>query len=133
MFNVHFQGPNGAEQGFLAARRGRKRGKRHDLGSERSAEHLRYIAQPWFQTFENERNRRAKRHFDEFCQDERLADAESYFKVNVFNACLDIIISQLSLRFSALRTVANLFRMVQPHILATEEKNAIYEGAQRLV
>ncbi len=61
-----------------------------------------------------------------------MADAESYFKVNVFNACLDII-SQLSLRFSALRTVANLFRVVQPHILATEEKNAIYEGAQRLV
>ncbi len=62
-----------------------------------------------------------------------MADAESYFKVNVFNACLDIIISQLSLRFSALRTVANLFRVVQPHILVTEEKNAIYEGAQRLV
>ncbi len=62
-----------------------------------------------------------------------MADAESYFKVNVFNACLDIIISQLSLRFSALRTVANLFRVVQPHILVTEEKNALYEGAQRLV
>ncbi len=62
-----------------------------------------------------------------------MADAENYFKVNVFNACLDFIISQLSLRFSALRTVANLFRVVQPHILATEEKNAIYEGAQRLV
>ncbi|KAF4100132.1 hypothetical protein G5714_018328 [Onychostoma macrolepis] len=57
-----------------------------------------FMAEEWGvkQTFENERNRRAKRHFDEFCQDERLADAESYFKVNVFNACLDIIISQLS-------------------------------------
>ncbi len=62
-----------------------------------------------------------------------MADAESYFKVNVFNACLDIIISQLSLQFSALRTVANLFIVVQPHILVTEEKNALYEGAQRLV
>ncbi len=62
-----------------------------------------------------------------------MADAESYFKVNVFNACLDIIISQLNLRFSALRSIADLFRVVQPHILATEEKNAIYEGAQMLV
>ncbi len=26
-----------------------KRGKRYDLGSERSGEHLRYITQPWFQ------------------------------------------------------------------------------------
>ncbi len=63
------------------------------------------MAEKWGvkQTFENERNRRVKRHFDEFCQDERLADAESYFKVNVLNACLVIIISQLNLRFSALR------------------------------
>ncbi len=48
-----FLGPNGAEQGFLAARRGRKRGRRYDLGSERSGKHLRYITQSWFQTFEN--------------------------------------------------------------------------------
>ncbi|KAK7126000.1 hypothetical protein R3I93_021393 [Phoxinus phoxinus] len=93
------------------------------------------MAEKWGvkQTFEKERIRRAKRQFDEFCQDERLADAESYFKVNVFNACLDIIIAQLSRRFSALRSVADLFRVVQPHILATEEKNAIYQGALRLV
>ncbi len=67
------------------------------------------MAEKWGvkQTFENERNRRAKRHSDEFSQDEHLADAESLFW--------------------------NLFRVVQPHILATEEKNAINEGAQRLV
>ncbi len=49
MLNVYFQGPDGAEQGFLAARRGEKHGKRYNLGSERSGEHLRYITQPWFQ------------------------------------------------------------------------------------
>ncbi len=38
-----------AEQGLLAARRGEKRGKHYDLGSEWSGEHLRYITQPWFQ------------------------------------------------------------------------------------
>ncbi len=38
-----------AEQGILAARRGGKREKLYDLGSERSGEHLRYITQPWFQ------------------------------------------------------------------------------------
>ncbi len=36
-------------QGFRAARQGGKRGKRYDLGSERSGEHLRYITHPWFQ------------------------------------------------------------------------------------
>ncbi len=47
--NVYSQGPDGAEQGLLAARRGEKRRKRHDLGSEWSGEYLRYITQPWFQ------------------------------------------------------------------------------------
>ncbi len=47
--NIDFQGPDGAEQGFLAARWGRKRGKRYDLSSKWSGEHIRYITQPWFQ------------------------------------------------------------------------------------
>ncbi len=47
--NVYSQGPDEAEQGLLAARRGEKRGKRYDLGSEWSGEPLRYITQPWFQ------------------------------------------------------------------------------------
>ncbi len=47
MLNIYPQGPDGAEQGqFLATRRG---GKRSDLGSERSREHLRYITKPWIQ------------------------------------------------------------------------------------
>ncbi len=48
MLNVYFQAPDLAEQGFPAARQG-GRGKRYDLGSERSGEHFRYITQPWFQ------------------------------------------------------------------------------------
>ncbi len=47
--SVYSQDPDGAEQGLLAANRGEKRGKRYDMGSERSGEHLRYITQPWFQ------------------------------------------------------------------------------------
>ncbi len=49
MLNVYFQGPDGAEQGFLAAHQGGKCGKRNDLGSEQSGEHLRYITsgRPW--------------------------------------------------------------------------------------
>ena len=37
-----------------------------------------------------------KRHFDEICEDERLQDPESLFKVNIFYRVLDIIINQLS-------------------------------------
>ncbi len=49
MLNVYSQGPDGAELGLLAARRGEKWGKRYNLGSERGGEHLGYITQPWFQ------------------------------------------------------------------------------------
>ncbi len=49
MLNIDFQGPNRAEQGFLAACRGRKCEKRYNLGSKQSGEHFRNITQPWFQ------------------------------------------------------------------------------------
>ncbi len=49
MLNVYSQGPDGAEQGPLAARWVGKCRKRYDLGSEWSGEDLRYITQPWFQ------------------------------------------------------------------------------------
>ncbi len=49
MLNLYSQGPEGAEQGLLAACLVEKRGKRYNLGSERGGEHLRYTTQPWFQ------------------------------------------------------------------------------------
>lgn len=39
-------------------------------------------------------------HFDERSEDSRLADAESNLRVYVSNACLNIIIQQLSQRFN---------------------------------
>lgn len=48
------------------------------------------------------RKRRLKCHVDELCEDERLSDGESYFRINVFNASLDIIISQFSQGFTFL-------------------------------
>ncbi len=49
MLNVYSQGPEGAEQGLMAACLVEKRRKRYNLGSEQGGEHLRYITQPWFQ------------------------------------------------------------------------------------
>ncbi len=49
MLNSYSQGPEGAEQGLLAACLVEKRGKCYNLGSERGGEHLRYTTQPWFQ------------------------------------------------------------------------------------
>uniref|UniRef100_A0A673B287 TTF-type domain-containing protein n=1 Tax=Sphaeramia orbicularis TaxID=375764 RepID=A0A673B287_9TELE len=68
--------------------------------------------------FEATRARKVKRHFDELSEDRRFTDAERNFRVNVFNACLDIIIQQLSQRFVSLNGTAALFEAIHPNTLA---------------
>ena len=48
--------------------------------------------------FPKTRQRKVKRHFDEICEDERLQELKSLFKVNIFYRVLDMIINQLRLR-----------------------------------
>lgn len=58
-----------------------------------------------------------KHHFDELCEDERLSDGESYFRINVFNANLDIIISQLSQRFISMHETNEVLHAIHPSTL----------------
>ncbi|QQP56876.1 Uncharacterized protein FKW44_001691, partial [Caligus rogercresseyi] len=83
--------------------------------------------------FENTRARKVKAHFDELSQDERLADADSYFRVHVFNACLDIVISQLTQRFTGLRSTAERFKAIQPMTLCTATDDELFRQASKLV
>ena len=55
------------------------------------------VAQKWGVRceFTQVRARSVSQHNDELCEDERFSDPESHFRVNVFNASLDIIIDQL--------------------------------------
>ncbi|KAJ4921640.1 hypothetical protein JOQ06_027721 [Pogonophryne albipinna] len=76
--------------------------------------------------------RRMKRHFDELSQDERLSDGESRFRINVFNANLDIINSQLSQRFTSMRETNKLFQAIHPGTLNRAQDNALHQHAQRL-
>ncbi|KAF3844231.1 hypothetical protein F7725_013572 [Dissostichus mawsoni] len=78
------------------------------------------------------RKRRMKRHFDELSQDERLSDGESRFRINVFNASLDIINSQLSQRFTSMRETNELFQAIHPGTLNRAQDNALHQHAQRL-
>ena len=77
------------------------------------------LAEKWGaqNSFENVRGRRVKRHFDELCEDERLSNAESFFRVNIFNANLDIIIHQLSHRFTSMRATSHMFEALHPMTL----------------
>ncbi|KAJ4935225.1 hypothetical protein JOQ06_016761, partial [Pogonophryne albipinna] len=78
------------------------------------------------------RKRRMKRHFDELSQDERLSDGESRFRINVINASLDIINSQLSQRFTSMRETNELFQAIHPGTLNRAQDNALHQHSQRL-
>lgn len=67
--------------------------------------------------FEDKRSKRVKKHFDELCQDERLTDSEKHFKVSVFYATLDTVISQLTTRFEAMKEISSLFSILSPKYL----------------
>jgi hypothetical protein len=78
------------------------------------------------------RRGRVKCHFDELCEDERLSNGESYFRINVFNASLDIIISQLSQRFISMRETNEVFHAIQPGTLNKAQDDALHQDARRL-
>ncbi|KAK5922977.1 hypothetical protein CgunFtcFv8_020194 [Champsocephalus gunnari] len=75
--------------------------------------------------FREIRKRRMKRHFDELSQGERLSDGESRFRINVFNASLDIINSQLSQRFTSMCETNKLFQAT----LNRAQDNALHQHA----
>ena len=83
-------------------------------------------------SFDNVRARKVKRHFDELSEDERLADADSYFRVHVFNSTLDIIIGQLVNRFTSMRETCRLFEALRPTTLQLAGDDALFEKAKRL-
>uniref|UniRef100_H3A5Y3 DUF4371 domain-containing protein n=1 Tax=Latimeria chalumnae TaxID=7897 RepID=H3A5Y3_LATCH len=82
--------------------------------------------------FQEKRVRKVKRHFDKLCEDERLADSESFFKVNVLYRCLDIINAQLTNRFQSLQTVADKFSVIQPNTLISASDEDLYKEAEKL-
>ena len=77
------------------------------------------VAEKWSinPEFSKTRQRKVKRHFDELCEDERLQDPESLFKVNIFYRVLDIIINQLKSRFLPMNEIVSNFSVLQPSTL----------------
>ena len=53
-------------------------------------------------TFTKIRKRKTTKYFDELSNDERLHDAEQYFKTQIYHRTLDIIIKQLQHRFNGM-------------------------------
>ena len=77
-------------------------------------------------TFQNVRGRRVKRHFDELAEDQRLSNAESYFRVNIFYADLDIIINQMTQRFNTMRATSHMFEALHPATLQPKTPSILH-------
>uniref|UniRef100_H2ZWX0 DUF4371 domain-containing protein n=1 Tax=Latimeria chalumnae TaxID=7897 RepID=H2ZWX0_LATCH len=82
--------------------------------------------------FEEKCVRKVKCHFDKLREDERLADSESFFKVNVFYRCLDIINAQLTNCFQSLQAVADKFSVIQPNMLISASDEDLFKEAEKL-
>lgn len=67
--------------------------------------------------FENKRVSLTKKLADELISDQRLRDPEKRFKTEVFLKNIDIIFSQLQVRFKAVNEINILFRCLTPEIL----------------
>ncbi|XP_046750609.1 uncharacterized protein LOC124413866 [Diprion similis] len=77
------------------------------------------LAEDWkiIPSFPEKRVRRTRRIFDELQSDERLEDPEKRFQCEVFNYNLDIVISQLRIRFKALHEISGIFGCLYPPVL----------------
>lgn len=92
------------------------------------------LAKEWRVTtvFKNKRRKITKRFFDELSQDERISDPESYFKVNVYYCCLDILISQTKQRFQSLCDLSSMFEILQPEKLLSSSNEEILNASGKL-
>ncbi|CAB4036455.1 Hypothetical predicted protein, partial [Paramuricea clavata] len=93
------------------------------------------LAQFWSSsvTFENKRNRKTKRFFDELSTDRRLTDPEEAFKVNVFYQTVDNAIMQLKQRFEGQKMVTSLFSCLHPQNMSQLKSPQLETVAEAIV
>lgn len=61
-----------------------------------------------------------------------MSDPESYFRINVYYCCLDILISQTKQRFQSLCDLSNIFEILQPDKLLSFSNEVIKKEAAKL-
>lgn len=83
--------------------------------------------------FENKRLRKVPKFADELSLDERLSDAESYFKTQIFYGTLDIVIRQLEVRYRSLHDIARLFTPIFPQNIRNLSESELEQFALNLV
>jgi hypothetical protein len=93
------------------------------------------IAKIWSISTEFEKKRRkvVKRYFDELCTDMRLTCPKILFRVTIFNRTLDILINQISKRFTNFHELMLNFTCLQPSFLTSATDLELLNEATKLV
>jgi len=84
-------------------------------------------------TFTKIRKTKTTKYFDELSNDERLHDAEQYFKTQIYYRTLDIIIKQLEHRFNGMNQVIKLFSSILPINICSMNENELKHLTTSLV
>uniref|UniRef100_A0A6P7FT20 Uncharacterized protein LOC114333770 n=1 Tax=Diabrotica virgifera virgifera TaxID=50390 RepID=A0A6P7FT20_DIAVI len=83
--------------------------------------------------FSQKRQIKSKKHFDELCEDERLQESESCFKVTVFLPMIDIFCSQIQARFLGMKSVLDTYKVTFPEFLSKASESEIHNCAVEFV
>ncbi|XP_025190334.1 zinc finger MYM-type protein 1-like [Melanaphis sacchari] len=84
-------------------------------------------------TFTKIRKTKTTKYFDELSNDERLHDAEQYFKTQIYYRTLDIIIKQLEHRFNGMNQVIKRFSSILPINICSMNENELKHLTTSLV
>lgn len=80
--------------------------------------------------FSSKRTIKVNKFYDELWQDQRLSNEKRYFETQVFYPCIDIVVTQLQVRFPGLSEIRDLFSCILN--LRSVLKNEISIGAKKL-
>jgi len=53
-----------------------------------------------------------KKFHGELCQDQRLSNGKHYFETQILYPCIDIVVTQLQVRFAGLNEIKDLFSCI---------------------
>lgn len=83
-------------------------------------------------SFVQSRQRKVKRFYDELSEDFRFNEPSEKFRITVFNASLDVQISQLKTRFVSMRKIKDNFSFLNPSTLIDSSEREIEKSARQL-
>lgn len=65
--------------------------------------------------FKNKRKRTVNKQFHELAVDHRFDDNVEMFRVKIFNTTIDLVRTQINLRFNGMQQIANNFSFLSPN------------------